>query len=272
MRHRKSIMISSILKSVLIIIVLTATAESRSCPILLPNSYGQGKRSTAQILPNSSSIPNVETRIVRGSNLSPSLLPYLVALFHDDGFAKEQLCTATIVASRTLTSAAHCFTYYTYNYSFALRDTEEISAYFGARNTSTVGATKRAIKSIVIHPKYDENNRATAQYDIAYLTLRDDIPAWNKIMKVNSNSSIPMRRSIVRNMGYGVQNYHRFNNGYEYDDTKNVVQQVDIPVLGHSYCQKAWLRAARNSTTLYYNLKPAYQLCAGYLYGGCSPW
>lgn len=275
MHTRKSILLLHIVIFCSILNELIPNVQSRECPLLLPlNERRRTLRSFNPNRGNLSSSYNVDPRIIWGSDLSPTLLPYVAALFIDIGNTNSFVCTAIIVAPRILMTAAHCIVGLNDGSLIPVDIANYIVAYFGARKTSTEAAEKRNVISRIPHPKYVFDDFSTYEYDVAYLLLDEDVPSENKFMKINSNNSNPVDGSAVRNIGYGVQRYYSNQNVYSgYDNEEDVAQQVDFPVTNYTFCDQAW-------TKLQEGVRPDrkivvsrnFHICAGYLNGGCSSW
>lgn len=265
-----------LLPFIIILTLLLTSAHSRQCPILLPN---YNATDTPSFLSNSirpiSRSTDITARVLRGTTLNSTLLPYVAALFVRSGGTEEFFCTAIVVGLRTLITAGHCVAIFFLDEVVSLGQTFEYYAYFGAERTSRDGATGRQIKSIFIHPNFDMLEPDTFQYDIAYFTLYDEIPSSNAIMKVNANSSNPVTGSVVRSIGYGAQTvFHNPKEQMNYEVENDLVKQLDLPVVSNSYCRNTWTELSEQQATqeYQYNIKANYQFCAGYLNGGCGLW
>lgn len=275
MQTRQSIAIFHLLIFVSILHTLIPRVQSRECPLLLPLNEPTTQRSLDPFRGNLSAANEINPRIIWGSDISPTLLPYMAALFISIRGSDSFICTAIVVAPRLLITAAHCIVGLNDGTTFVPFDVADyIVAYFGAEKTSTKSATKRNIISRVPHPNYDFDDFSTYEYDIAYLNLDEDVPDGNKFMKVNSNFSNPVPGSAVRNIGYGVQRYYSNQNVYSgYDNEDDTAQQVDFPVVNYTYCDHMWKKLQEgvpDDVTVVVSRN--FHICAGYLNGGCSSW
>lgn len=275
MHTRKSIPFFHLLIFFSILNAPIPKVQSRECPLLLPLDEITTQRSLNPFHGNLSSGYDVDPRIIWGSDMSPTLLPYVAALFISIRNSNSFVCTAIVVAPRILITAAHCIVGLNDDSGFVPFDVADyMVAYFGAEKTSVESATKRNIISRVPHPKYEFEDFSTYEYDIAYLTMDEDVPAENKFMKINSNHSNPVPGSAVRNIGYGVQRYYSNQNVYSgYDNEEDIAQQVDFPVANYTYCDQAWKKlqeGAPEDVTVVVSRN--FHICAGYLNGGCSSW
>ncbi|KAK7879037.1 hypothetical protein WMY93_030790 [Mugilogobius chulae] len=108
--------------------------------------------------------PRKRTKIVGGSDAGTGSWPWQVSLQME---RYGHVCGATLVGSRWLISAAHCF-----QDSDAIKysDSRAWRAFMGMRvmTSGISGAANRQIRRILIHPKYDQ---FTSDYDIALLEL-----------------------------------------------------------------------------------------------------
>uniref|UniRef100_A0A673GC69 Peptidase S1 domain-containing protein n=1 Tax=Sinocyclocheilus rhinocerous TaxID=307959 RepID=A0A673GC69_9TELE len=100
--------------------------------------------------------PRKRAKIVGGTDAQAGSWPWQVSLQME---RYGHVCGASLVASRWLVSAAHCF-----------QDSDAIKAYMGMRvmNSVSNAAATRQIRRIVLHSQYDQ---FTSDYDIALLEL-----------------------------------------------------------------------------------------------------
>ncbi|XP_059901714.1 suppressor of tumorigenicity 14 protein [Gadus macrocephalus] len=108
--------------------------------------------------------PRKRSKIVGGADAGVGSWPWQVSLQMD---RYGHVCGASLVSSRWLISAAHCF-----QDSDAIKysDPRSWRAFMGLRAMSTgnAGAATRPIRRIVLHPQYDQ---FTSDYDLALLEL-----------------------------------------------------------------------------------------------------
>ncbi|KAJ8279327.1 hypothetical protein COCON_G00063930 [Conger conger] len=108
--------------------------------------------------------PKKKSKIVGGSDAQMGAWPWQVSLQME---RYGHMCGASLVSSRWLLSAAHCFQDSdTIKYS----DVRSWKAYLGMRvlNTVSNAVATRLIRRVVLHPQYDQ---FTSDYDIALLEL-----------------------------------------------------------------------------------------------------
>lgn len=190
----------------------------------------------------------VTPRVVGGASVSSELRPYIAVLrFTIDG--KTGVCSATLVSPTLLITAAHCV---------RVQDRRDLRIYLAASRGNPPNGAFRTASSIQAHPSFNNDNADTAQYDIAYIRLSSPAPASSLFMRVNTNRSIPLLGSVVRNIGYGLFDPEDLDSNARF-----VPHQVDLPVTGGNYCRRQWFpyRISINRRR---------QVCAGYLKGGCG--
>lgn len=145
--------------------------------------------SSVNLCPACGTRPRKRTKIVGGSDAGAGSWPWQVSLQME---RYGHVCGATLVGSRWLISAAHCFQdsdaiklvtcqeiqeQYVFVFIcsrqvllFRYSDSHAWRAFMGMRvmTTGISGAANRQVRRILIHPKYDQ---FTSDYDIALLEL-----------------------------------------------------------------------------------------------------
>ncbi|XP_019750466.1 suppressor of tumorigenicity 14 protein homolog isoform X2 [Hippocampus comes] len=110
--------------------------------------------------------PRKRPKIVGGTDASPGSWPWQVSLQME---RYGHICGATLLATRWLVSAAHCFQD---SDSIKYSDPRSWRAYMGTRlmaaGKSAVSVASRPVRRIVPHPKYEQ---LTSDYDIALVEL-----------------------------------------------------------------------------------------------------
>lgn len=195
---------------------------------------------------SSSSIDNVQyqrLRIFGGGTSLPGLWPWQVALTVKDLFH----CGGSLVADNWVVTAAHCV----YN-----RHTRKLFSHikvhlgvhdikYGLRDPYVQSIDS---KEIVSHPNFNWN---TFDSDLALIKLKWKANITDHVRPVCLPSK-QQRRKVTPGamgvmLGWGLT---------EGEKTKTELQQVSMPVVGHSNCQKAYKRETWPVTS---NM-----LCAGY--------
>jgi hypothetical protein len=126
-------------------------------------------------------------------------------------------CGGTILDTRTILTAANCFPYY--------KD-ENFQIYAGITEKHEPGkyGQERYVKSVTIHPNYDESTGHTLDYDLAILKLSDPLK-FNKgirpaCLPPNQDFHPEVEgnvRGVVSGWGYIKDQCHR-HDGYFFDD------------------------------------------------------
>lgn len=190
----------------------------------------------------------VAPRVVGGASVSFELLPYIAVLwFTIDG--NTGVCSATLVSPTLLITAAHCV---------LVENMSDLRIYLGASRGNPPDGTFRTASSIEPHPFFSNGNANSAPYDIAYIRLSSPAPASSRFMRVNTNASVPLLGSVVRNIGYGL-----FDPSDLDSNVRFVPHQIDLPVTGGTFCRRQW-----KPFRIFIDRQR--QVCAGYLKGGCG--
>lgn len=173
--------------------------------------------------------------IVGGHSTDTMLASYLALL--------SSGCTASIIGTRTLLTAAHC-----------VPDTKDELIFSSLTAYLSSPQGQRGEEISVLDFLKD------ADVDFALLFLAKDIPSTSRIMPLNTNSSVPLVDTYARAVGYGITEEY----GYQ-SNSQFILRQVDVPISEYSFC-----------ASQYENLEPPiaiqseYQVCAGYQNGGCD--
>ncbi|XP_034718683.1 uncharacterized protein LOC117938269 [Etheostoma cragini] len=188
--------------------------------------------------------PRKRTKIVGGSDAVAGSWPWQVSLQMD---RYGHVCGATLVASRWLISAAHCF-----QDSDAIKysDARAWRAYMGMRvmTTGNNGAATRPIRRILLHPQYDQ---FTSDYDIALLELGAPI-FFNELVQpvcVPAPSHTFTTGTSCYVTGWGVL--------MEDGELASRLQEASVKIINRNTCNK-----------LYDEAVTPRMLCAGNLQGG----
>ncbi|XP_064187903.1 suppressor of tumorigenicity 14 protein isoform X1 [Anguilla rostrata] len=188
--------------------------------------------------------PKRKSKIVGGSDAQMGAWPWQVSLQME---RYGHVCGASLVSSRWLLSAAHCF-----QDSDAIKysDARSWKAYLGMRvmNTVSNAVATRLIRRVVLHPQYDQ---FTSDYDIALLELSAPIflSDWVQPVCVPAPSHTFGSGSNCFVTGWGVL--------MEDGELASLLQEATVKIIGHSTCNK-----------LYDDAVTPRMLCAGNLQGG----
>uniref|UniRef100_A0A674MQG1 Peptidase S1 domain-containing protein n=1 Tax=Takifugu rubripes TaxID=31033 RepID=A0A674MQG1_TAKRU len=207
---------------------IRAPASTDSLCILSLSALGCGIR------------PRKRTKIVGGADAGAGSWPWQVSLQME---RYGHVCGATLIASRWLISAAHCF-----------QDSDLINTVFtpavsvGTRMHVRGGPTIRLIRRILLHPKYDQ---FTSDYDIALLELSSSV-AFNDLVQpvcVPSPSHTFTTGTSCYVTGWGVL--------MEDGELATRLQEASVKIISRNTCNK-----------MYDDAVTPRMLCAGNLQGG----
>ncbi|XP_046879507.1 suppressor of tumorigenicity 14 protein homolog [Hypomesus transpacificus] len=188
--------------------------------------------------------PRKRTKIVGGSDAGSGAWPWQVSLQME---RYGHVCGATLVGSRWLVSAAHCF-----QDSDAIKysDARSWRAYMGMRvmNTGSNAAVTRLIRRIFLHTQYDQ---FTSDYDIALLELSAPI-IFSELVQpvcVPAPSHAFTTGTTCFVTGWGVL--------MEDGELASLLQEASVKIINRNTCNK-----------LYDDAVTPRMLCAGNLQGG----
>ncbi|XP_071026932.1 suppressor of tumorigenicity 14 protein homolog [Oncorhynchus clarkii lewisi] len=188
--------------------------------------------------------PRKRAKIVGGSDAGTGAWPWQVSLQME---RYGHVCGATLVTSRWLISAAHCFQDSdTIKYS----DARSWRAYMGVRvmNTASNAAATRQIRRIILHSQYDQ---FTSDYDIALLELSTPV-YFNDLVQpvcVPASSHAFTTGTSCHVTGWGVL--------MEDGELASLLQEATVKIINRNNCNK-----------LYEDAVTPRMLCAGNLQGG----
>ncbi|XDV47494.1 hypothetical protein PO909_017108 [Leuciscus waleckii] len=188
--------------------------------------------------------PRKRAKIVGGTDAQTGSWPWQVSLQME---RYGHVCGASLVASRWLVSAAHCF-----QDSDAIKysDARSWRAYMGMRvmNSVSNAAATRQIRRIVLHTQYDQ---FTSDYDIALLELSAPV-FFNELVQpvcVPAPSHAFTSGTSCFVTGWGVLT--------EEGELATLLQEATVNIISHHTCNK-----------MYDDAVTPRMLCAGNVQGG----
>ncbi|KAJ8413191.1 hypothetical protein AAFF_G00091870 [Aldrovandia affinis] len=188
--------------------------------------------------------PKKKSKIVGGTDAQLGAWPWQVSLQIE---RYGHVCGASLVSSRWLLSAAHCF-----QDSDAIKysDARSWKVYLGMRVMNTVNnaVATRLVRRVVLHPQYDQ---FTSDYDIALLELSTPVffSDWVQPVCVPAASHTFSSGTTCFVTGWGVLT--------EDGELATLLQEATVKIIGHSTCNK-----------LYDDAVTPRMVCAGNLQGG----
>ncbi|KAG7487313.1 hypothetical protein MATL_G00021760 [Megalops atlanticus] len=188
--------------------------------------------------------PKRKSKIVGGADAQVGAWPWQVSLQME---RYGHVCGASLIASRWLLSAAHCF-----QDSDAIKysDVRSWKAYLGMRvmNTVSNAVATRLIRRIVLHAQYDQ---FTSDYDIALLELSAPVffSEWVQPVCLPAPSHTFSSTASCFVTGWGVL--------MEDGELASLLQEATVKIISHNTCNK-----------LYDDAVTPRMLCAGNLQGG----
>lgn len=196
-------------------------------------------------------------RIIGGRTANAQLAEFMVLLVtpadpdSNPPSGAAYLCTGSVIGPNTVLTAAHC------------NVTTDSFAIIGETYPES---TQKVyfVQSFVPHPQYALSTDAQAvQYDIAYVTLAEEVPSTVPLLKVNNDPGIPPAASLVRAIGYGVTSGNEQGQSYENDTI--ILNQVDLYADSNQQCLFKNLRVD-------VEIVPERILCVSGPSEGCGIW
>lgn len=153
-----------------------------------------------------------------------------------------EICGASLIAADWLLTAAHCMegeSIYT------------LSAWIGDVDLSSMNAERIALKRIIVHPQFKNDNNNPPENDIALVQLAR--PATQGILRMsNAYNPASFAESAAVVMGWGTTSTYRENYPL-------VLQQTTVPITSNALCNNIY---AYNGTIA------DSMVCAGFPQGG----
>ncbi|XP_075545266.1 clotting factor B-like [Dermacentor variabilis] len=195
----------------------------RVTQIMLENNRYCGKTPAQQSMRPWRYTPTV----LGGRSVSLGKYAFAVAIFRDEVKILNYWCGGTLITSRVVLSAAHCFVY-------SLNDTKYI-ARVGGVNISDVSNTtfvQRNVASVHLHPEYNDRHHYN---DVALLLL--DLPARQlgvpkPFACLPDADSAATVHGIATVLGWG----HNAFGG----TLQTVLQEAQVPLVNNDACDRAY--------------------------------
>jgi len=160
-------------------------------------------------------------RIVGGEPVEENALPWMAAIFESINGEFSQVCGGSLIASRWILSAAHCFV------NPGTGDVavpENLAVVLGFNDLDDPDLLFREIVDVQVHPDYDV---PTSRNDIALLELSEDY-AGTVISLPSRENTVPEAGEVASVAGWGVT----AEGGFGSAD----LLQVDLSVVPHNEC------------------------------------
>ncbi|XP_063593533.1 uncharacterized protein LOC134770514 isoform X3 [Penaeus indicus] len=176
------------------------------------------------------SVPSASgARVVGGQDVAVGEYPWMALVYVRRSSERVSICGASLIKSRWLLSAAHCF----YNVGYDL-----VAVFLGDHdisNNTEVPTTVGSVKSIVLHPQYDPK---TFDNDAALIELQADVaftPLIAPVCLAAAEDVEDATKAVVT--GWGDTSFG--------GDLSPVLQEVELDLISNAEC-----RAFYQQTTL----------------------
>ncbi|KAF7280904.1 hypothetical protein GWI33_005370 [Rhynchophorus ferrugineus] len=184
-------------------------------------------------------LPQLGGRIIGGVVANIADIPYQIAVLR----SLAQICGGSIIAARTVLTAAHCVA------PSVISSLSQLSVRAGSDRNNTGGSVISA-SGLVIHESYVDCWYCTPENDIAVVFLSSSALGAGGIA-----SAIPLASSVAAAGTYGVVS--GWGATSEGGSGSTQLLRVDVPVFNHVQC-RAIYGSYIDTTTV----------CAGYANGG----
>ncbi|UAB73584.1 serine protease [Vibrio sp. SCSIO 43132] len=186
---------------------------------------------------------SVQPRIIGGSEVAHSSVPYQVALQTPSGF---QFCGGTIIARDWVLTAAHCV---------QGKSASGVQIRIGVADLRTSQGEKHNVSQVIIHESWGTSG---VNNDIALLKLATPVDAKYPIAKLPT----PAIKAQLASVGNSLKasGWGRFSTSSR--DTSPVLKATDLPVISNSECQRV-MGSAPVSDHFICGYKPQNSACNG---------
>ncbi|XP_037792545.1 uncharacterized protein LOC119587908 [Penaeus monodon] len=171
------------------------------------------------------SVPSASSaRVVGGQDVTVGEYPWMALVYVSRSSGKVSICGASLIKSRWLLSAAHCF----YNVGYDL-----VAVFLGDHditNNTEVPTTVGSVKSIVLHPQYDPD---TFDNDVALIELRADVaftPLIAPVCLAAAEDVEGATKAVVT--GWGDTSFG--------GDLSPVLQEAELDLISNAECRNSF--------------------------------
>lgn len=181
------------------------------------SSGGHSRRTRARSFPT----------VTGGRSANLGAYPFVVAIFRDQVSLLNYWCGGTLITSRVVLTAAHCF-YYSLNSTVYLARIGGVNI----SDTSSARFLQRTVASVHLHPDYDDRHHYS---DVALLVL--NLPARHRTIEQllaclpDANAAVPMTGHATV-LGWG----HNTFGG----PLQTILQEAQVPLVDNAACDRAY--------------------------------
>ncbi len=188
---------------------------------------GQGADSTTaeNAVTDFERLPERQIRVVGGEEVTGNQYPWMAAILERGTNASQgQFCGGSLISSRWILTAAHCFENDRGNLDLA---SNKVSVLLGRQDLTENGGETINVSRILVHPDY----RANGYPDIALLELNTASQA--------EPIQLPSRHHPVPNVGESAT-VTGWGQVSENGNATNELLETAMPVVGHQQCNTAY--------------------------------
>jgi len=170
-------------------------------------------------------------RIVGGTEAGPNEFPWQAHLYRQaaSGRGTESFCGGSIISSRLILTAAHCF--FDENGAPTHRRSHSISV---GTNTAFDWGNMVEVDSITVHSGYTPNELGgTGENDVAMMILRSPLTFSREVSPV----CLPRARTDFAGRTGTVTGFGMLSDQGQVSD---VLMKVDVPIMSEQTCRNSW--------------------------------
>nr|UXW65968.1 Tyr p 6 allergen [Tyrophagus putrescentiae] len=187
------------------------------------------------------------TRVVGGSEAKQAEAPFQISLQKDYIILKSHICGGSLIAPRTVVTAAHCTDGSQANSLVVRMGTNK-------RSQPGQGVPDQKTSKIIQHPNYDSN---TIQNDISLLILPKAVSPASNVAMIELETQDLVGGEDVKVFGWGL------TDGNNQNSIPENLQVGNLKIVSRADCQAKWGEVNAIHEGMICALAPSTQACNG---------